>query len=110
MMASQSSGSVVERLLSERGRCQLGVERLRQKSSGLPMIANDEELASYIYGRFGAMLPGKRVCPGHKPPFEAFADPYFARAPVTVWKASRGVGGKSYMLALLGLVEATTLG
>lgn len=49
------------------------------------------------------------VIPGHSTPWRAFADAYFARSRVTVWKASRGFGGKSYLLALLGLTEALTL-
>jgi hypothetical protein len=50
------------------------------------------------------------VCPGHSTPWRAFCDAYFARTPVQVWVASRGFGGKSFLLSLLGLVEALTLG
>ena len=42
-------------------------------------------------------------------PAQAFCDAYFNRADVAVWKASRGFGGKSTLLALLALTEAITL-
>lgn len=54
-------------------------------------------------------IPDIQVCPHHATPWKAFSDAYFARNPVSVWKASRGFGGKSFLLALLGLVEAVTL-
>ena len=72
--------------------------------------AHDDELAAYIHDHFGVTLPNVQVCENHTTPWRAFADAYFARSPVTVWKASRGFGGKSFMLALLGLTEAITLG
>ncbi len=49
------------------------------------------------------------VVPGHAAPAQAFCDAYFARHPVVVWKAARGVGGKSFMLAALSWMEALTL-
>lgn len=39
----------------------------------------------------------------------AFADAYFGRNPTQVWEASRGFGGKSTLLALLGLLKSVTL-
>ncbi len=54
------------------------------------------------------ILPEQQICPGHSTPFRAFADAYFARQPVAVWKSSRGFGGKTFTLALLSLVEALT--
>lgn len=71
--------------------------------------ATDEELKSYLWEKFGLRIPDTRVCPCHTTPFRAFADAYFARFGVTVWKASRGLGGKSFLLALLGHVEAVVL-
>lgn len=71
---------------------------------------NDEELKAYLGDRFGVRLPDTQVCPNHSTPFRAFADAYFARFNVAVWQASRGFGGKSYLLALLSHVEADTLG
>ena len=70
----------------------------------------DDELRTYIKSKFGITIPDTRVCEGHSTPFRAFADAYFGRWPVSVWKASRGFGGKSYLLALLGHTEATALG
>jgi hypothetical protein len=75
-----------------------------------PDIIRDEaDLAEYLATKFGIVIPNKACCTGHQPPWEAFCDAYFARSPVTVWKASRGFGGKSQTLALLGNVEAATL-
>lgn len=70
---------------------------------------NDEELKVYLWERFQIRIPNTQICPNHSTPFRAFADAYFARYPVTVWKASRGLGGKSYLLALLGHCEADAL-
>lgn len=70
---------------------------------------NDEELKAYLLSQFAVRLPDTQVCPNHSTPFRAFADAYFARFGVTVWKASRGLGGKSYLLALLGHCEANVL-
>ena len=50
------------------------------------------------------------MCKNHKSPFNALADAYFGRYPVTVWKASRGFGGKSTLMGVLSVVEAATLG
>ncbi len=77
---------------------------------GVPTITTEAELAAYLRDTFGIRLPSTRVCPGHCSPWEAFVEAYFARSPVSVWKASRGLGGKSFTLSLLGLVEAVTLG
>jgi hypothetical protein len=69
----------------------------------------DAELKQYLLQTFGIVLPDQRVCEHHSTPFQAFADAYFARSSVSIWKGSRGFGGKTYMLALLGLTEALTL-
>lgn len=70
---------------------------------------NKKELRLYVWLAFGVRIPNKRVCEHHCTPWEAFCDAYFAKEPVAVWKASRGFGGKSFLLALLAMVEATTL-
>lgn len=62
-----------------------------------------------MWNEFKVRIPDTQVCPNHSTPFRAFADAYFARFGVTVWKASRGLGGKSYLLALLGHCEANVL-
>ena len=71
---------------------------------------DDDELWWLIYYMLGVKVPRQRVCPDHVAPFEALADAYFARSTVSVWKASRGFGGKSWTLALLATIEAMLLG
>ena len=72
-------------------------------------IEEEDELERFLLERFDVRLPKKAVCKHHTSPWRAFCDAYFARSRVAVWKASRGFGGKTYMLALLGLTEALTL-
>lgn len=72
-------------------------------------IATAADLDAYLLETFGVVLPNTKVCPNHTTPWRAFHDAYFARSPVSVWKASRGFGGKSFTLSLLGMVEAITL-
>jgi hypothetical protein len=43
-------------------------------------------------------------------PFTAFADAYFARHPVVLWQGSRGLAGKSFLLATLAWLEMVALG
>lgn len=69
-----------------------------------------DELWEYVYTVFGMCIPRRNVCRNHCAPFDAFANAYFAESPVAIWKASRGLGGKSTMLATLCAMEATTLG
>lgn len=70
----------------------------------------DDELYEFVQMLWGVTIPRTPVCPEHQTPFEAFADAYFARHPVAVWKASRGLGGKSRTLAYLDLTEIVVLG
>lgn len=49
------------------------------------------------------------MCKDHSSPWQAFCNAYFAETPWAVWKAARGLGGKSYLLAVLGWMEAVTL-
>lgn len=70
----------------------------------------DDELKLFLKDTCDIVIPDTQVCHGHSTPFRAFSDAYFARYPVVVWKASRGFGGKSFLLALLAHVEALTLG
>lgn len=72
-------------------------------------LRTEKELRLFVNKAFGIRIPNKTVCAGHVSPWRAFADAYFAKSEVSVWKASRGFGGKSHLLALLGLVEAATL-
>lgn len=71
---------------------------------------DDDELWEYVRVVWGITIPRHSVCRDHTSPFHAFADAYFGRHPVTVWKASRGFGGKSTLMGLLCIVEAATLG
>jgi len=72
-------------------------------------ITDEDSLREFVRVAWGVEIPDVQVCPNHSTPWRAFADAYFARNRVTVWKASRGFGGKSFLLALLGLTEAVTL-
>jgi hypothetical protein len=69
-----------------------------------------DELWEYVYTLLGLRIPRRRVCPGHRAPFDAFADAYFARTSTAVWKASRGFGGKTTLLGALALTENIGLG
>lgn len=80
------------------------------KAGSIPAPQNDEELWEAVRDVFNIAIPRVQVCKHHVAPFQAFADAYFARNTVTVWKASRGFGGKSLLLALLGLCESVFLG
>jgi hypothetical protein len=74
------------------------------------MPQTDDELHAFVWAVWGIHIPRVSVCPGHSNPFAAFCEAYFARTPVSVWKASRGLGGKSQLLATLCATEAVTLG
>lgn len=71
---------------------------------------DDDELWHYIRVVWGITIPREKICKHHTAPFNALADAYFGRYPVTVWKASRGFGGKSTLMGTLSVVEAATLG
>lgn len=70
----------------------------------------DEELFWWVRATWGVIIPRHAVCPGHVAPFKAFADAFFARYPVCIWKASRGFGGKTQLLSILGMSELVALG
>ncbi|GAA2555105.1 hypothetical protein GCM10010423_65350 [Streptomyces levis] len=72
--------------------------------------ANDEELWWWVWATWGVRIPRQRVCPGHCAPFDAFAEAFFARSSVNIWKASRGFGGKTQLLSILGMSELVALG
>lgn len=74
------------------------------------MPQDDDELWEVVYTLTGIAIPRHRVCTNHVAPFTAFADAYFARSPVAIWKASRGFGGKSTILGTLVWIEAVLLG
>ena len=98
----------------------LNRESLRTILSDLPSVrterqrrrvpsGTDEELLAFVGNTFGYRIPDVDCCPEHQAPAQAFCDAYFARNAVAIWKASRGFGGKSTLLALLALTEAVTL-
>lgn len=70
----------------------------------------DDELYWAVWALWGVRIPRTSVCADHSTPFDAFAEAYFARSPLSIWKASRGMGGKSVTLAYLTLTEAVLLG
>jgi len=72
----------------------------------------DEELWWWVYATWGVRIPRQRVCveQGHCAPFDAFAEAFFARSSVNIWKASRGFGGKTQLLSILGMSELVALG
>lgn len=73
-------------------------------------ITSEETLREFVYYAWGVRIPNVQVCPEHSTPWRAFCDAYFARSPVQVWFASRGFGGKSFLLSVLANTEAATYG
>lgn len=86
-------------------------EQVSSDDDGLqiPAINDDDDLDRFLRDYFGVVLPHTRCCATHRTPWDAFHDAYFARFPITVWKASRGMGGKSFTLSALAVTEALTL-
>ena len=70
----------------------------------------DEELWWWVTSVLGLELPMRAHCKNHSAPFTAFANAFFAREVMSIWKASRGFGGKSVLLSALGCAESITLG
>lgn len=87
-----------------------GVLRRKKTRSGIiaPATTKDE-LWDLCYRVLNIKIPRKKICPTCVAPFDAFAAAYFAEDPISVWWASRGFGGKSFMLAALSLLEAISL-
>jgi hypothetical protein len=85
-------------------------KRKKQQSALSKAPQTEDELWDATYNLTGIRISRHRVCPHHTSPFTAFADAYFARTSMAIWKASRGFGGKTLLLALLGHMEAITLG
>ncbi|HWP59556.1 MAG TPA: hypothetical protein VNL14_16810 [Candidatus Acidoferrales bacterium] len=72
-------------------------------------IRKPETLKLFVKKAFGVTFPDTKVCPGHSTPWQAFCDAYFCVSSMVIWKGSRGLSGKSFTLATLGLTEAITL-
>ena len=66
----------------------------------------DGDVLAWIEATFGVCIPAVACCEGHVAPAKAFCDALFARAPVALWIASRGFGGKTFLLALLAAANA----
>lgn len=81
--------------------------RIRESVFKLP-ITTREALRLYVERAHGVSIPDTKVCDKHSTPWDAFCDAYFATSPVVIWKASRGLGGKTFLLSLLTAVEAST--
>lgn len=73
-------------------------------------IETDDDLWYAVRDLAGITIPRVKVCEDHVAPFTAFADAYFARSRNAVWYASRGLGGKSVLLATLAYMEGIELG
>ena len=71
---------------------------------------NARELQEWAYTYLGVWVGDQRVCDHHCAPLTALADAFFAEEARLVWWASRGYGGKTFMLATLVLAEAILLG
>jgi len=80
------------------------------KANFLRYPQDDDELWEFVATLWDFEIPRLSVCPDHRAPFDAFADAFFARYPVTIWKASRGLGGKSNLLGILSITEAVVYG
>ena len=71
----------------------------------------DEELYWAVQALWGVVIPRTPVCPDHVTPFQVFADAYFGRdGSIAFWHGSRGLSGKSFTLATLGLTKAVLRG
>lgn len=80
---------------------------------------NEDELWLVVKLLWGVTIPREKVCGDHVAPMTAFADAYFRRnsldpdssvQSIALWHGSRGLSGKSFMLAILGLTIAYLLG
>ena len=59
-------------------------------------LRTEDGLRLFVRHAFGVEIPDVAVCPGHCSPWRAFYDAYFARHRVSVWLASRGLGGNPF--------------
>ena len=66
----------------------------------------DRDVLAWVEATFGVRIPAVACCPGHVAPAQAFCDALRARDQVALWIASRGFGGKTFLLALLAAANA----
>ncbi len=86
--------------------------RRQRQVAAQPIPETDDQLWRYIRDTWGVEIPRlvHPDCAGrHDAPFSAFADAFFCRVPTSLWLGSRGLGGKTLMLALLAATEAAVL-
>jgi len=92
----------------------MGLSRRKQTATqSKPRAAGPktpEELRDWLWQHLGVRIPDVQVCPNHSTPWRAFCDAFFGLHLVVIWKASRGLGGKTYLLSVLGDAEAVLLG
>jgi hypothetical protein len=85
--------------------------------TGLKFRTSDGKLVDYIPPRtsadlkryceqfFGFIIADRAVCKGHCSPLDALSAAYFAEHPLIILKGSRGMAGKSSLLAVLSVLE-----
>ena len=66
----------------------------------------DGDVLAWVEATFGVRIPAVACCEGHVAPAQAFCDALRARDQVALWIASRGFGGKTFLLALLAAANA----
>ena len=66
----------------------------------------DRDVLAWVEATFGVRIPAVACCEGHVAPAKAFCDALRARDQVALWIASRGFGGKTFLLALLAAANA----
>ena len=66
----------------------------------------DRDVLAWVEATFGVRIPAVACCEGHVAPAQAFCDALRARDQVALWIASRGFGGKTFLLALLAAANA----
>jgi hypothetical protein len=71
---------------------------------------DNDELYSLVRALWGVTVPRGKTCREHQAPFDWFADSFFAREPQTLVHGSRGLSGKSFAMAALGLTNAVVWG
>src|SRR5689334_12869936 len=72
-------------------------------------IRTEGKLRDFVEQVFEIRIPDKQICDEHVAPWTAFCHAYFGRSSIMVWEGSRGMAGKSHLLAVLGLTMALTL-
>ena len=71
---------------------------------------NDDELYALTKALWGVTIPRHKICHDHQSPFEAYSNAFFARDPSLLIHGSRGLSGKSVLMATLGQTNAAIWG